>query len=372
MQDDGRIIYDAHQSLQVQRDYVLADHTRGWFPNPDKSVAFLEYTDPYFLQAIGPTTPFTRDRPEMTWPLPIFFRDHRKWWQYTTYTDASGELIAYPNHHVIRSGLLPVKSGGFVGLFHKPDGPNPAIELDPRMARPTVASVCDLFHDLHLGHLLPVENGRCILRAGEQFEAAYRVLSYEGSKAADIARRMRLRPVLAEELKQLDVPAYRAGVNTFSESLHLFDDSLPWRAGHGAVWDKDVGRSDRWSLRVESSGSTPAQWEIRVGRDFLFDPLIEGATCRLRAWVKTVGVGGNGVRIGLGNGVAKFPGLTGEAHPIEYRWSQPLRGDHDWTLLEVTGPPVLKDTMWTHLVLQLDGAGKAWFDEVEFSLEEKA
>jgi len=366
VQPGDKIIYHTRQSLHVHRDYVLADASGGSFVTPDKKVAKLEFTDPYFIQAVGPSTPFTRDCPEMTWPMPVFLKHHQKWWDYTTYSDVSGEIIAFPNNHAIGAGMLPIKKGGFAGMFWKRDGENPVIELSRNISRPVHLGVCDMYYDLHFGHLLPVENGRCVLRAGEQFEVNYRFLTYEGAKAADIAKQMRMRTISAEELKRLDRPAYRAGLNTFAESLHLFDESLPWWPARGAFWDKQVGHGDNFSLRVESSGGEPAQWEINVGRDLLFDPLVEGATYRLRAWAKTAGVTGNGARIGFGNRVAKFPGISNDSPPVEYRWSQTIKGNSDWTLLEVTGLPVPKDTLYANLVLQLDGTGKAWFDDVEF------
>lgn len=363
--DSGEVTYDCHQVLDVKRDFVLADSTRGYLPDTDRHFAFLEYTDPYSLLAIGPATPFTRDHPDHLWPLPVFRKDQRKHWQQTAWLDESGEILAQPHNHAMPSGLFPVARGGWLGFFLEPEGLNPVFELDPDSAEQTVAHLCEWAYDIHLGILVPTESGGAILRKGKSYEAKYRCSALDAPEARQRLQGVKLRPLTAEQQETLNRPAYVAGVNAFSEPIQAEDLRWPWVAGPGAGWDREVGHLDAHSLRLDSK-SGEAFWEIKVGRENFMDPLRVGERCRLCAWVKTAEPQGGIVRLGFGYGVARQPGVTGEALEMEYYWSEEIREATDWTQIEVDGLPVPENTMWAHLLLKLEGPGTAWFDDVAF------
>jgi hypothetical protein len=374
VEESGRVSYHARQSLDILGDYALSDYVavdeRISEVTRQGPATFLEYTDPVFPESIGPATPFTHDWPEMTWPLPLFRKAHRKWWQMTAYRHESGRVVGRYHSHFISPGLMPLhRKDGWIGFFLEKDRLNPVIVPDPANELQSFSSLCPWAYDIHVGYMLPTEKGRCILRAGQRFEAAYRFLAHDGNKAAELLAGVDLQPLTPGELQVLDRPAYRAGLNTLRDPLRYpNDESLPWHLDSGAAWDKTVGHGDTFSIRLESKGASPACCLVDVGRDRFMDPLVEGATYELRAWVKTENVTGPGVRLGLAHAVAKYPGVTGEALPIEQRWSEPVTGTRDWTRIVVKGLPVPKDTMVTNLRLELDGTGRAWIDDVELAL----
>lgn len=153
------------------------------------------------------------------------------------------------------------------------------------------------------------------------------------------------------------VPAFSMGLATFQKGVvpGKGEKRDYWHLGKGWQWSKGAGRKDKFCLAVEqpTAGVTEARARTPMfGRadHFIFPEYI------ISAWVKTEKVVGKGVSVGF---VAERP--RSGAH----FYAPPLAGTHDWTRVSfVTRLPC---QVWKgRLVLRLEGAGKAWVDDVDF------
>ena len=145
-------------------------------------------------------------------------------------------------------------------------------------------------------------------------------------------------------------------------------DTEPWSwipGGEGLSYERDFGRSDRYSLKIARTTPGLSQWHtVREGEGSFTDRWSDYMTFRVSGWIKTSGVTGHGACIALRWARYNEPPV----YPFGY--SQRLTGANDWTRVsvELSGkhPP---DCSAVEIALMLQGAGTAWFDDVEVKVE---
>jgi hypothetical protein len=143
---------------------------------------------------------------------------------------------------------------------------------------------------------------------------------------------------------------YVKGVNMFQASRR---GSPPADAWCGGSWDHAIGHGDRTSIRLDGGRPGKDRCEVVVGQSRSSEPIRFGIY-EISAWVKTAGVKGEGVSLGLQL-------LHPEEPPIVRRL--PMRGDTPWQ--PVRFAVYLPERTAVRLILQLRGPGTAWFDDVE-------
>ena len=234
--------------------------------------------------------------------------------------------------------------GGFVGWVADRDM-NPFLEMIE--APPTAFATCSEWYDQHVIAKPPRT------KSADGFyhiRAVYRMLSLPLPVAKEL-----------EDAARTMLPAegrpWHAG---FRQGI-VNDFEAPVPSGtlyNGCLWDrtaridKTVGHSGNHSLRLRGgelarpiAGGVPLALET-------------GKRYRFSAWVRTRGATGKGVFIGLDEVIWTWDDIH-----ASYR-SKVLRGDHDWTRLEVEFEP----KAWNPIAvpcLAVEGEGTAWFDDIQ-------
>jgi len=312
--------------------------------------AHFEITDPWYCDVPAPTVAFDGG------------------WSAHGYTRLLAEpaddgVWQMPLNHLATGIPAPqaFRDGGMLVLADCPDN-NPAFEFIGPTAARTGIGVCNWGYDVHF---------RATYQRDELYAPiceTFRVRRCPNERVADLLQRAQ--PVPAVTYSGHDeLPRYERH-SSFDKPLRLDEpsgalDPWPWLpAGDGARWCKDVGRSDDHSLEIQRLEPGVTEWTMdREG---------EGAwtqrwrTCtgfRVHVWVRTKDVSGRGASLGLRWIIYNHP----ERHPL--LCSSTVVGTSDWTRLtaEILGP-VPDAVSAVAIVLRLDGAGTAWFDDIDVEI----
>lgn len=277
-------------------------------------------------------------------------RESRKRYQKCIWTRRDGTLC-----YMYQSPLSMMQSGGpawsdapedggFVGFVAEPDM-NPFLEIVRSAPRATFVT-CSQWYDQHVFNMPPTQkDGDGLYRV----TAAYRMLSLPLPVAKELEEAART--MLRAQAKDV-VMGFRQGV------VNDFESPIPYGTLYnGAMWHRGL----KLDSRVAHSGSR----SVRVdGRDEAM-PVYGGTAIyvetakryRLSAWVRTRGVTG---------------GAYLSVTEVFWNWddkrashrSKALKGDNDWTRLELEFQPGPGDPFGVP-GLGVDGKGSAWFDDVE-------
>ena len=233
------------------------------------------------------------------------------------------------------------------------------------------AGVCAYMWDTHFG-LRVCRGAAVVLPPGTVRTAGYTLGVLDRAEAGRLERRaVRRSPGAAA-----DTPVYTGGSHDFRATFRQAgldgNRAWPWQravgrgdpAGVAFARDTRVGRGDRYSLRLTHRTAARASWQATtLGPAFGEPAFRRGQRLRLTAQVRLRGVDGR-VRVALrvhrtGRG-SVFDASTYELFPSAAR-----RGpDQDWVELRVETPPLSPAPDRVHLLLELDGTGRAWFDDV--------
>lgn len=249
---------------------------------------------------------------------------------------------------------------------------NPVITLGP--GTQAEAGVCAYMWDTHFG-LKICRAGRDVrLKSGTVLTAAYTLTAEPRTRWRQAVRRARLRSAGAA----VETPVWTGGRHDFTRTFRSAgldrNTAWPWEtavtAGAAAMVrfarDRRVGRGDRCSLRIASRRAVSAAWQATTLGPAFGEPAFRaGGRLRLRAWVRTRDLHGAASialrvhRTGRGSvfdvsGYEIFPSAAGRDAAA------------DWTELSVTTPPLAPAPDRVHVLLQLEGRGAVWFDDVTF------
>ncbi len=245
---------------------------------------------------------------------------------------------------------------------------NPVLTLGPGTR--AEAGVCAYMWDTHFG--LRVCRGAAVtLRPGTVRTAAYTL----GALDRSAARQLQRRAVLRSPGAAADTPAYTGARHDFRVTFRSAEldpnTAWPWQRvlAHGRARasafarDTRIGCSDRCSLRISQRTPALGCWQATtLGPAFGEPAFPRGVRLRLTARVRTRGVRGR-ARVALRvhrTGCGSVFAVAG----YEIFQSAPLRGDQEWRELVVVTPPLTPAPDRVHLLLELDGTGRVWFDDV--------
>jgi hypothetical protein len=174
-----------------------------------------------------------------------------------------------------------------------------------------------------------------------------------------------------------DTPVYTGSRHDFRATFRSTEidrnTAWPWQQvvtrGRAAAVefarDSRVGCGDCYSLRIRHRSSAHSAWQATtLGPAFGEPAFRRGGKLRLTVMIRTRGVRGR-VRIALRVHRAGR-GSVFDVAGYEVWSSAWLRGgDRDWGELRVETPRLAPAPDRVHLLLELDGTGRAWFDDVE-------
>lgn len=308
----------------------------------------LEFCDPWLVGCPGPAVEF----PGM-WER-----------RYQKFIYESNEGLVYtPLNHYTTSlkGGFKLKRDGFFVAAYEPTG-NPSIQFVGDTADKSGISICWWGYDIHLGRTIaPEEMDKPIL-------AHFRFANCPATKAQSMARDAKL-PNWTSGGWNLgnEYPVYERK-SSFAKGLALDGiaegkvDPFPWiTQGNGASWDKTSGRTDKCSLKIAKKDVGLTRWQTFQGdgEGYFAEPWswVKGYT--VSCWVKTESVSERGSTLAIQYHV---PNFTQEFPVLSAR---KLTGTNGWTKLELEiGPPPEKSGCLM-IMLQQDGAGTTWFDDLE-------
>jgi len=274
-----------------------------------------------------------------------------------------------PHHHLESADKHNIrirKGDRFLWLL---EDDNPCFEL--LSTEDAVAGVCAYMWDGHFayracGHDEPVN-----LPGGARFEAHYRLSSVRREEGLGMVASARARPAPGLE----EIPLYVSGMNSFrktgNEAAEMPEQSWPWEFEHDGPGDiargqidRSVGVDDQQSLRISAHGSTRARWiATTIGPAYGEKPFRDHSRFALVAMVRSRALSGSAsiaLRLHRSGALALFDPSSYEV----YRCKGRISGDAEWTRLELKTPPIAPAPDRLHILLEQDGQGDSWFDNV--------
>lgn len=234
------------------------------------------------------------------------------------------------------------------------------------------AGVCAYMWDTHFGVKICHENHPVTLAPGTVLEAHYNLEAQTRAKLQPLVRRASVRSAGAAAR----TPVYTGARNTFRATFRSAgidrNTAWPWQqevmrgaaAGVKFARDTRLGCSDRCSLRLSAVSEVCARWQATtLGPAFGEAVFRRGGKLRLRAMVRTRGLRGI-VRVALRVHRAGRGSLFDVARYEVFQSAVISAPEQDWSELTVTTPSLSPAPDRVHLLLELDGAGTAWFDDV--------
>jgi hypothetical protein len=328
--------YNANPSASVQLepiDYTIErisilDRIVGENPNPDLYDCFVLSADAVTWERI----------PKLHVAYPIYKGN----WLYTLNIPLKGFW-----------GFLDPKEGGWISQLTSCSG-------DSRI------EICWSWQDNHF----LITNGVPPRYSAETFTASYtwKFVPVGESQSNQLMN-------VAQETDWKSRPEYIRPVfsrnNNFEELINGYESQHTWFSSAPACkWDGTVGYHSNSSVSIEKTFDRTAAWYgWFYGYPFEASHINPQAKYRLTAMVKTENVSGK-VRIAAVRRTSGPEWLYSNLCPAN-SWvldkivSDSLAGTNDWTELSVT----FKSRDWspTAISLELDGAGKCWFDSVVIS-----
>ena len=247
---------------------------------------------------------------------------------------------------------------------------NPVVEL--LSADEASAGLCAYMWDAHFGYRICRGPGPVILEGGSRHGASLRITRIGREEGAAIVAR----GARADIREAAVTPVYTDGLNTFRETLL----SLPGREQTAWPWefevtrgdaartrgtvDRTTGYDDTCSLRIDSEGPGGGRWmATTLGPAFGGAPFADGKRYRLSAVAGCTSLKG-AARAGLR---LHREGAEGIYDPGTYElyWTGTvISGDTRWTALELITPRISPPPDRMHLLLDHEGEGTSWFDNV--------
>ena len=306
------------------------------------------------------------------WPAGVFSPTGKEPKRFQACLVQRGARVAAIAHHHLESSdkqRLKLGPGDWFAWALEDWNPVLTIGADTRAE----AGICAYMWDTHFGLRVCRGGKPVVLSPGTLHTAAYSL----GALGRSAARLLLQCAVLRSPGTAADTPVYTGGRHTFRATFRNAgidrNTAWPWqqaitRGDPAAVEfarDTRVGHGDTYSLRIHHCASARSAWQATtLGPAFGEPAFRRGGRVRLTAMVRTRAVHGR-VRIALrvhraGRGsVFDLAGYEG----FSSAWLR--HRDQDWCELSVETPPLAPAPDRVHLLLELDGTGTAWFDDVE-------
>ena len=210
---------------------------------------------------------------------------------------------------------------------------------------------------------------------GRTLQASYTLRVKSKSSMRPMVQRARLLPAGTA----LDQPVWLGGWHSFQKTFRSeeidHNTAWPWQTAVICGAEKDVrftrdirvGHEDSFSLKVENLRSAASTWQATtLGPAFGERAFRSGGRLRLRGMVRLRGAEVK-ARVVL-RLHRKGKGSVYAVSDYElYPSAEMTEADREWHELTVTTPRLRPAPDRVHVLLQLEGRGAAWFDEVELS-----
>jgi hypothetical protein len=310
------------------------------------------------------------------WPDGVFSADRHGPLRYDAcYVDRRGPVVKIPHHHLESADKhnIAIQCGDRMIWLLEDEN----LCLTCRSTDSVTAGMCAYMWDVHLAYKVCGDGRERMLAAGTTYSASY-VLSaigrHEGELLAGTAGEI-------STPEPYHTPIIIDGVHTFAETFVSAGqnpaDVWPWEtevfAGDPGtvrfVVDRTSGLDDHSSVRIDSPSMARAAWKATaLGPAFRQEDFREGERYKLCAYVRTA----------LKSGAATIAirlhcrGAHGLFDPSQYdlfRSTARVTGTTGWTYLELVTLPVIPVADRVHILLELDGAGSCWFDNVHLTRE---
>jgi hypothetical protein len=307
------------------------------------------------------------------WPDGVFAPDARRPLLYDAcYIVRPDSIQVVPHHHIEsadKHNIILRPGDRMVWLLEEE---NPCIEI--LSGGEVTAGICAYMWDAHLAYRVCAGEADRTLRAGTRYAASIRLFSLDRAEGERIASAA----VCAAATDAEQTPIIVEGVHTFSENFGNtalpHEQVWPWETeviSGDARWvrfavDREVGMDDRSSLRIESFRNACAQWKATALGPAFRQPRFEsGQRYLLVAYVRSLVASGNVSAI-IRLHREGFRGLFDTASYETYRSSSTAITQSEWARIEVATPPIVPAPDRVHLLLELNGSGSCWFDNVDF------
>jgi hypothetical protein len=344
MQDPVRFVYDIQAFLTIPEQ-------KTWLVTPNTHHGELEFCN--------------------FWPDGVFAADPQKAIRYRGCYLLHGDLVTMIPHHHLESpdkhNLLLDAGDRLTWLL---EDENPVIEILP--GDPITAGVCAYMWDAHLAVKTCHEGKARRLQGGTTARAHVRLSSLDRTEGQKIVDRARV--AVAPETYQM--PVIVNGIHTFAETLATATrnpaDVWPWEtevegdpSAVRFLVDRGTGYDDEISLCIESRKPSRAAWKATaLGPAFRQPRFLEGNRYAVSGFVRThLAAGTASIALRLHR-----EGQTGLFHPAGYevyRSPEHLSGFNEWTRVEAVTPPISPAPDRVHILLEMNGTGKCWFDNVQ-------
>lgn len=311
------------------------------------------------------------------WPAGTFRPGERKAYSHC-FVQRGNSVTLIPHTHIEspdKQNILMHPGDAFGWLL---EDENPVVELVA--GGETSTGLCAYMWDAHFGYRACPGGASVSLEPGTRFESAIRIRRL-GRREGEA---LMARGVESDPGDSALTPLYVDGINTFRETLHSLrgkEQSVwPWafeatargsRGTEGTV-DRSKGFDDACSLRIHAGANGGGRWiATTIGPAFGGPPFAGGKRYRLSAMASSHGLKGS-ARAGLRIHREGRPGL-GDTETYETYWAEKtISGDTPWRRLELTTLAISPPPDRVHLVLDHEGEGTSWFDNVLFeTLEDR-
>ncbi len=306
------------------------------------------------------------------WPAGVFSPTGRAPKRYQSCLVQRGARVeAIAHHHLESPDKQRLRLGPGDRFAWVTEDENPVITLG-RGTR-AEAGICAYMWDTHFGLRAGCGGKAVVLPPGTVRTADYSL----GVLGRVEAGRLRRRAVLRSPGAAADTPVYTGSRHNFRATFRSTEidrnTAWPWqqavtRGNPRTVEfarDTRVGCGDRYSLRLRHRAAARSAWQATtLGPAFGEPAFRRGGKLRLTAKVRIRGVRGR-MRIALRVHRAGRGSMFDVAGYEVFASAWLRSGDRDWDELHVETPRLAPAPDRVHLVLELDGTGRVWFDDVE-------
>jgi hypothetical protein len=286
--------------------------------------------------------------------------------------DRNGAVSVIPHHHLESSDKRDIVLHKGDRFFWLAEEENPVVRI--LSDHPVSAGVCAYMWDAHFAYRACPDGNPRDLPENTRYWAECEIYSIGRAEGEMILGRA----VAVEEAETKDTPIYRDGLNRFSESLLDIagspQDAWPWsqevvEGTPGKVLfsvDHRCGYDDESSLRIDAETIAQARWcATTLGPAFGGSPFGDGKRFRLTALARVDAPEGRpaiGLRLHRAGCGSVF-----DLHSYDtYMSALPNMESDRWAKVELITPPISPAPDRMHILLEHNGSGTTWFDNVYF------
>lgn len=306
------------------------------------------------------------------WPDGAFSSDRDATTRYRGCYVVHGDLVTMiPHHHLESSDKHNVllEAGDRIAWLLEDE--NPVIDILP--GDPVNAGVCAYMWDTHLA-VKACHTGKTLqLPEGTDVRAHVRISSMDRAEGQSLIDRARV----AVSPETYQTPVIVEGLHTFTETLATAArnpaDVWPWEnevegeqpSGVRFFVDRGTGYDDTVSLCIESSRPIRSAWKASaLGPAFRQPPFRDAQRFSAGGYIRTHLAEGS-ARIALRLHRGGQPGLFDPSVYEVYNSPKAVSGISEWTRIDVLTPRISPAPDRLHLLLELNGIGRCWFDNVQ-------